>query len=588
MIPSLFSEQGRQAVALVLLAIFGSLMLSQLPHERTAWSRFEADYLVDKQAKVEARAASLYREGLRIVCGEAVEFFDVDWITHELCTLGKYAEAKYLLKQTLASIRATKGEDSLFVALAQTSLAQVYLGQENFFEAERAVKDALRIEIKNSDKLAALDSERWLAWQYFERGRYKDAIPYFRQALERCENDSTLRLGISDCYYYTDDLGKAESGYRQVLASIKDNDSAEIKIRCLLGLGLIEVGRFEFKSAEALLSDSLSLSKRSFGSNHPTSARCLMALAGLYKTKGHLDRAERLYRQALAVSVATTGEQSSQSADSAANLGSVLFDQDRFLEAELITRKALEIDRSVIGPRHPATLKVASNLATILSNRNKVIEAESLHRQVLALRLILNQGSNHPDVATSMNNLACLCEDVGRLDEAEALYGEALRIRTLIFGEMSPQTAICLNNLGHLKYNQGEVEEAIALYDNAWRISKSALGEDHHRTISYRTNLIRPLLDLGRIKDAEKFALEASDTSRRTSGERSCQYACCLRALSAVRKAQGKQKEADTLSEKAEEIQTSLSGPRLSWTRDLIGKIAQLHPWWASSSLIKH
>ncbi|MGD9684449.1 MAG: tetratricopeptide repeat protein [Candidatus Obscuribacterales bacterium] len=587
MTPLPFSEPGRQAVALVLLATFGLLLFAQLPHERKVWTRFEDEYLVDKQTKLESRAASLYREGLSIVSADTVEFSDIDWISYDLCKIGKHEEAEYLLKRALAKIKTNKGKDSLFVAWTQMSLAKAYLGQENFFEAERAVKEALRIRTENNDKLAILDSECWLAWQYFERGRYKDAIPHFRQALALNKTDNRLRLGLSDSYFYTDEANKAEAGYQQVFASLKYRDSAETKIRCLLGLGLVLEGRFEFKRAGVFFNESLSLSKQEFGSNHPTSARCLMVLGGLHKSAGRLDKAERLYRQALAISVATTGAHSSQTADAAANLGSVLFDQDRLLEAELITRKALAIDRSVIGPRHPATLKVASNLATILSNQNKMTEAETLHRQVLALRSILNQGNNHPDVATSMNNLACLCEDTGRLDEAEALFVEALRIRTLIFGEDSLQTAICLNNLGHLNCNLGKIEEAIEFYERSWKISKSALGREHHRTLLYRTNLIRPLLDLGKVKDAEKIALESRDISRRTLGERSCRYACSLLALSEVRKAQGRQKEAEALSRTAGEIHESISGPLFPWTRDLIGKIAQLHPWWASSSLLK-
>jgi tetratricopeptide (TPR) repeat protein len=115
------------------------------------------------------------------------------------------------------------------------------------------------------------------------------------------------------------------------------------------GLMAYTFGRYG--DAELLLEQSLAITKKALGPEHPEVAQSLNSLAGLYRVHGPYTKAEPLYQQAL-----------------------------------VILKKAL-------GPEHPDVATALENYAELLSRLKRDKEAANLRAQAKAARARLGNRS---------------------------------------------------------------------------------------------------------------------------------------------------------------------------------------------------
>lgn len=211
-----------------------------------------------------------------------------------------------------------------------------------------------------------------LALSYGDTGRFAEAEPLFRQALE------------IDCKT----LGEAHPVY----ASHLNN----------LGNLLWDAGRFA--EAEPLYREALEVDRKKPGKAHPNYAIHLNNLANLLMYTKRFAEAERLYRQALEIDRKTRGEEHPDYAIHLGNLANLLLATGRFAEAEPLYAQVLEIDRKTLGEANPEYANHLGSLANLRMYTGRLAAAEPLYRQALEI-MTKAYGPDHQRTKTVADNL---------------------------------------------------------------------------------------------------------------------------------------------------------------------------------------
>lgn len=178
-----------------------------------------------------------------------------------------------------------------------------------------------------------------LADSYRTAGRFDEAEPIFRQALEIFRN----RLGTENPIY-----------------AVCVNNLANL---------LRKTGRFEM--AEPLYREAMEITRKSFGVDHRDYAMELNNYAGLLEETDRLEEAEPLYCEALEITRKSFGLKHPNYATCLNNLAGLLGAMGRFEEAEPLLREAVAVLERVLGAEHPNTKTACKNLQGFLAYRDQ-------------------------------------------------------------------------------------------------------------------------------------------------------------------------------------------------------------------------
>ena len=264
--------------------------------------------------------------------------------------------------------------------------------------------------------------------------------------------ESGLRAQVQD------DLGEAESAYRQALRIAPEHPDA----LNLMGTVLLRLGR----AGEAL--DCLQRAARRLRENPGVLgnlAQAYFALGQYEQARETFRKASRLDPRAVQFQLGAANSLAMQGKLSEAeillrrlagrfpnealvwhNLGNVLRDLARPAEALDCYRKALALD--------PRLLDARNNLGGVLQTVGKFDEAEREYRACVAMA---------PDYALARCNLASVIIDLGRFSEAEAVCREAI--------ELAPEMSVARTYLGAALGHQGRLIEALACHRAAVNIA---------------------------------------------------------------------------------------------------------------------
>jgi tetratricopeptide (TPR) repeat protein len=162
----------------------------------------------------------------------------------------------------------------------------------------------------------------------------------------------------------------------------------------------------KFKEAISIAQESLELSEKALGADHPGTATALNNLARLYYSMGD------------------------------------------YAKAELLLQRALKIDEKALGSDHPATASDLNNLALLYHSLDDYAKAEPLLQRALKIK----EKALGPATATALNNLARLYYSMGDYAKAEPLYQRALKIKEKALGPDHPDTLEGISDpRGHLR-----------------------------------------------------------------------------------------------------------------------------------------
>ena len=272
--------------------------------------------------------------------------------------------------------------------------------EQEVIKAEEVLKKAIGLQSEPSTVLA--DSLNNLAGLYYAQGRYEEAEPLYKKALQ---------------------LRQKLLGDRHPDVATSFNNLAAL---------YYDQGRYE--EAEPLYRQELKLRQQLFGSQHPDVATSFNNLAGLYSAQGRYDEAELLYQQALQLRQELFGDQHIDVANSLNDLALLYKDQGRYIESERLYNQAIALIKEQIGDRHPYFADSLNNIAELYRQQGRYEEAEPLYQQSLRLRREL-LGNEHPKVASSLNNLAVFYSNQDQYIQAINYANQALQIHINTLGK---------------------------------------------------------------------------------------------------------------------------------------------------------
>ena len=142
------------------------------------------------------------------------------------------------------------------------------------------------------------------------------------------------------------------------------------------------MGRLD--EAIELSRESLEVSRRVFGSSHPTVARSMSSLGIWMLQDSDPDSAESLFREALTLQSDLLGSEHSEVGSSMSLLANLLIETERFQEAHTVAAEAHRIQLQSLGADHWRTAAAASAEGAALSGLGRHAEAEELLLQSFA------------------------------------------------------------------------------------------------------------------------------------------------------------------------------------------------------------
>jgi tetratricopeptide (TPR) repeat protein len=228
----------------------------------------------------------------------------------------------------------------------------------------------------------------------YERARYAEAEPFYRQALQIEEPslgpknpELAKRLSaLAELRAVKDHFDEAESLYQRVL-SIQEEAGSELELAASLNrLAWLYRVQERYREAEPLYRRALDMQKKMLGPEHPEPAKNLHGLAELYRVRELYDEAEPLYRQALAIWEKTVGLNHRYVARCLTNLAELYRAQGRYAEAEPLYQRALAIREKTLGPEHPNVATCLENYAFLLREMGRSEEAVPLESRARAIR----------------------------------------------------------------------------------------------------------------------------------------------------------------------------------------------------------
>ncbi len=320
-----------------------------------------------------------------------------------------------------------------------------------------------------------------------------EASSRLQENLAERVNDYSIDLGNEVVHHVRmlEHLQAAEDG--------ADPGENRLNYAAWLSRGYSRLGRYQ--EAVDLDQETLRLSEKVFGPEHPITLTSRNNLASGSSRLGHYQEAVELHEETLTLYEKVLGPEHPNTLTSRNNLAQGYSNLGRYQDAVELHEETLRLREKVLGPEHPETLTSRNNLAQGYSNLGRYQEAVELQEGTLRLREKM-LGPEHPDTLNSRNNLAQGYSNFGRYREAVELYEEALRLSEKVLGRKHPDTLTSRNNLASGYSNLGRYQEAVDLDQETLRLHEEVLGPEHPDTLASRNNLAQGYSSLGRYQEA--------------------------------------------------------------------------------------
>lgn len=323
---------------------------------------------------------------------------------------------------------------------------------------------------------------------YFDRGQYKDALPYYQQAgklLSQVQGkkadsyiDNTFVIG--QLQYLLKQNAAAEKSYvaaRNAWESKYSTTSKQYAGACnALGILYNDWSRFD----KAVESHSLAMKIREqlFTKKSAPYAQSCNNLGALYWSLGQLDKAEPLALEAKTLRQHLADVPRQTYAISCVNLANIYRDMGKFAEAELLYIEAKDIREKKFTRQHDLYIQSCEILANLYTYMQRYKDAEVLYLEAKQLRIQNNQAGSFY-YAQCCSNLAQLYMQLNRQQEAMALAMEALQVFERIGKAAESDKAITRNLLGALYFGSGNQRLSLLHLSKARKYWQKNLGTQH-------------------------------------------------------------------------------------------------------------
>jgi CHAT domain-containing protein/tetratricopeptide (TPR) repeat protein len=411
-----------------------------------------------------------------------------------------------------------------------------------------------------------------LAVTYMALGKYADAEPLLRQAIEirrevlgQTHPALASSLGeLATLQLHTGKFAEAEQNFKRTIEiySLSGDENNPDLARNLHALGLLCAEMSDkdgyADAAGVLLRKAIETWGKSVGVNHPNYARTVYDLSQLYLREGNWLAAEPLYLWMLERNRVLLGDEHPDYAAELSELAGLYYEMGNYSAAEPLTQRALEIRRASWPENHPDVAESLSNLAAIYDLKGQYAAAEPLFRQ--AIEIWERLGDKQRSYAHCLANLAGLYSRTGRFSLVEPLYRRSIEVQQDIVGAEDPGLARTLCSLGMYYRDLSAFETAEPLLKRALAICVKVLGENHTQTLDCLNNVAILCHYQNKLDEAETLFRRVLEGPRTEQQKQTATYLSALNGLGVLCGSMGKYGEAELLYRQSLELKRETVG----------------------------
>ena len=442
---------------------------------------------------------------------------------------GKYPEATEIAQRLLAIREKSLGPDHPLVGIPLYLLAELYLRQGRYAEAEPLFKRALR-------------SEKALGPDHPTVGHPLNNLAVLYQ------QPGPLRRGRAAL--------QAQPRHQREGARARPPRRGHSRSTTW---PMLYTDQGRYAEAEPLYKRSLAISEKALGPDHPDVGTSLNNLAVLYQAQGRYAEAEPLYKRSLAIREKALGPDHPDVGTSLNNLAVLYQAQGRYAEAEPLYKRSLASARRRWGPTTPTSAPSLNNLAVLYQARaatprpSRSTSAASRSRE--------GAGARPPRRRHRRSTTWPAVPGAGPLRRGRAASQAQPRDPREGAGARPPRRRHVAQQPGRLYQSQGRYAEAEPLYKRSLAIREKALGPDHPDVGTALNNLAGCTETRAATPRPSRFTSAASPSARRRWGPTTPTSACRSTTWPSCIRSQGRYAEAEPLYKRSLAISEKALGP---------------------------
>jgi CHAT domain-containing protein len=376
-------------------------------------------------------------------------------------------------------------------------------------------------------------------------------------------NTQTIKE-IAQVFWEATDSGNnpiiVEKGEQLINLIEKNNlkiDSTIIRIRLWTALGYSNMGNY-IRSRDLNL-QTIEISEKVFGKEHPDYAKSLNNLAFNYSQLGDYSKSKELNQQCLIIYEKLFGKEHTNYLRSLNYLALNYSNLGDYSKSKELNEQCLIINEKRYGKEHPDYVRSLNNLASNYSQLGDYSKSKELNEQCLIIYEKLFGRENH-NYARSLGNLAFNYSQLGDYSKSKELNEQCLIIYEKLFGKEHPDYVRNLSNLA-LNYSQlGDYSKSKELNEQCLIIYEKLFGNEHPNFALSLGNLASDYSELGDYSKSKELNEQCLIIYEKLYGKENPDYAISLSNLASSYSKLGDYSKSKELNEQCLIIYEKLLG----------------------------
>ena len=380
--------------------------------------------------------------------------------------LGKIKEALPLLQKCYEIYNETHGSEHPSTLLSLQGLANTHGLLGNFkVQAELLQKCyESQVVMYGESNHFSLDTKLSLARNAVNVGGFKHAIELFQSVLDAAKGcldgngadykklKAEASQGIGQAYAALGEYSQAHEAYYESLYLTRRTFGVNHpnSLRIMGDIVTLHIQRGEFLQGKTLAIHCLTMQHEALRKGHPDIIVVSVSLGTLHMELGEHQQALDLLTEVYVTAVETFGEKHDICGTIQGSIGRAYRLLGKYEKAENFMLLAIETLKQTVGPKHTDTLGVISALANLYNTYLRQFDkAKPIYMECLSLQAEV-LGETHPDTLLTKANLASLYCNIGQYAEGKAMLEECLVIQRQTLGDHHPYTQVSVTNLNAL------------------------------------------------------------------------------------------------------------------------------------------
>ncbi len=455
----------------------------------------------------QARQTTIERDQARAVSQYLIGAFD---LANPVNTDGNQISAREILDQTAKRLQAEVDLSPDLTAELKETMGVVYRGLGHYDIALPFLEDAVKLRKREHGHRhqATAKSLLELSMLYRALGHLEDAKRTADESLNiyidvmgtHHLSTKKAKLNAAEVNILQGDYDQAEKHAIDLLNALgPDSKNNNVEPDCLNIMVQVHWGRRDYEQAELAAREALRLREMRVGRGEL--AHAMSNLAAILVSRTKYAEAESLQLQSLEITKKLFGDQHPNITNGLNTLAFIYQQKGDFKKAEVMYLEALNRCKQGLGDQHPSLVSYLSNLAGLSIDNGNYETALDYYDQGIRLSLnIWPQG--HEMQAQFYNGLGLALHCLANDEMAIASFEQALDIGRAVAGERS---LVVGSSLGHQAISLallGKIDQADQNFRQGLDILIEASGENSSNVASMRNNYADFLLAQKRPQDA--------------------------------------------------------------------------------------